>query len=76
MTWSARIVSKFGDEIACDTCKHWDKQTYNGPCQLPKINWAIANLLTAVDKGCDGHMAGGFAKLVCDGYEKNEIASG
>lgn len=65
------------DYSACQTCKHgnalvetghpWNKQI--NPCNISKVAHTIGPILTSVDIGADGHMAGGEALLKCSGYE-------
>lgn len=74
MTWSARITRPDGtnptqegatapDYSACQSCSHI------GACNITKVGNNVASILTSVDVGCDGHMAGGEALLKCSGYE-------
>lgn len=69
MTWSARITKADGTVdgyyMACHSCIHG-----KGTCYLPKVVYSVANLLTSVDTGSDGHMASGSADLKCNGYEQ------
>jgi len=39
------------------------------PCYLPSAGSIVGSLLTSIDVGADGHMAGGSADLKCSGYE-------
>lgn len=65
------------DYSACQSCKHgqYDHPTEGQfhkqiqPCYLPKVASNVGSLLTSVDVGADGHMAGGEALLKCSGYE-------
>ena len=89
MTWSARILKADGtvdgnNHHACQTCKHGqhDHETGNtttgnpriSPCYLPKVANQVGSLMTCVDVGADGHMAGGVAELKSNGFEPIEVA--
>jgi hypothetical protein len=77
MTWSARFTDSNGNVpegtySACQNCKHGQtdpNRSYHAPCNLPSAGSQLASLLTSIDVGCDGHMAGGSADLKCYGYE-------
>jgi len=68
------------DYSACMSCKHgdalvetghaWNKQI--NPCNVSKVAHTLAPIMTSVDIGADGHMAGGEALLRCSGYEPKE----
>ena len=69
--------SNVPDYQACQSCMHCLNNHATGnpqrptvtPCNLPKIASTIGSLLTSIDCGADGHMAGGEAILRCHGYE-------
>jgi hypothetical protein len=73
MTWSIRITKNDGELDVrnwdvCRICKH------EASCYIPKAAHTVGSMLTSIDKGCDGHMAGGLAKLQCAGFEEIEKA--
>lgn len=65
MTWGVTIVASEDETIAhaCSKCKHVTC------CYIVKAGPQLGSLLTSIDQGCDGHMAGGEAVLKCHGYE-------
>lgn len=85
MTWSIRISDKSGifpenKWQACEVCKHRQKnpalpRLVYSPCNIPLVATHIGPLLTSVDVGADGHMAGGEALLKCFGFEPMAIAN-
>lgn len=79
MTWSARITKVDGSvpegkHNACEVCLHAQKnkalpERVWRPCNIPSIGNQLGGLLTSIDVGADGHMAGGNALLQCQGFE-------
>lgn len=83
MTWNVRIIKpgKLAEAAttveanACTECKHGQPDParhYNTRCHIPGASWPIANMLTSIDVGSDGHIAGGNAVLECSGFEELE----
>ncbi len=79
MTWTARFTRPDGtlpegNYTACQSCKHGQYDFVAGdrkinPCYVRAIGSQAGSMLTAVDVGADGHMAGGSADLKCSGFE-------
>ena len=85
MTWSARFTDAAGKIpegawSACQKCKYgqFDFATSKSaqrqikPCSLSNVSNPLASLMTSIDVGADGHMAGGTADLKCSGFELME----
>lgn len=80
MTWSARVTKPDGSiseglYCACQACLHSQKnsalpgQASWSPCNVSKMAGNVGSILTSIDVGADGHMAGGQADLRCNGFE-------
>ncbi len=82
MTWSARVLKADGTlpegkdiYTACQACAHSQKNAALPeraswcPCNVTKMAGNVGSMLTSIDIGADGHMAGGQADLKCYGFE-------
>lgn len=86
MTWGVQIARGDGtrstkSQNVCGECKHGgnalDGQPYRSGhliCNVQAAASSIADLLTAIDVGADGHMACGGLFLHCSGFEPKQPA--
>ncbi len=87
MTWSARVTRPDGSVpeglyCACQACTHNQQnpalpgQASWNPCNVSKMANNVGPILTSIDVGADGHMAGGEALLKCNGFEQIPVQNG